>query len=194
MPKLHSPFVREMVEKKYIVTPKIDEDLKWVFEDGDVIATEKLDGTNVSIVIENGKVTRVFNRKNEIQIFGSKQRFIIDGVMNAYDKGYCNFTDGQYFGELVGPKVQKNPLGLKEHLWVPFEKVRNSYVYKSWGKYPKDYKSISDWFKDDLFSLFIIQRTGLKKKPEGVVFYQPSTGKMAKLRVDMFDWFQGRRH
>jgi hypothetical protein len=194
MPKLHSPFVRKMIDKRYVVTPEIDEDFKWVFEDDEVIATEKLDGTNVSIIIENGKVTRVFNRKNEIQIFGSKQRFIIEGVMNAFDRGYCNFTDGQYFGEVIGPKLQKNPLGSKEHLWIPFEKVRKSYSYKSWGKYPKDFDNISTWFKDDLFSLFVRQRSGKVIKPEGIVFYQPSTGKMAKLRVDMFDWFEGKRH
>jgi hypothetical protein len=30
--------------------------------------------------------------------------------------------------------------------------------------------------------------------PEGVVFFQPSTGKMAKLRRDQFSWFKGPRH
>ena len=28
---------------------------------------------------------------------------------------------------------------------------------------------------------------------EGIIFYSPE-GRMAKLRRDMFDWYQGRRH
>ena len=193
-PKLKSPFVRKMIKGKYIVTDEITEGMDWVFNATDVIATEKLDGTNVSIVIEDGKITRIFNRTTEIPFFNKAKKFITEAVLNSFEKGYCNFTDGQYFGECIGPKLQGNPYKLKEHLWIPFSSyAQTKLAYNSWGKYPKDFKTISNWFKDDIFSLFM-RRRGVIMKPEGIVFVQLSTGKMAKLRVDMFDWFKGKAH
>lgn len=195
MPKLKSIFVRKMINNEYVVTSEIDEECRWVFEDDDSIATEKLDGTCVSIIIEKGKITRIFNRTEEIPFFNKGKKHITEGVLNSYGRGYCDFTDGQYFGELIGPKVNGNPYKLKEHLWIPFETYCREYLkYKSWGKYPKTYEAISTWFKDDIFSLFIRRREGNVEPPEGIVFYRPSTGEMAKLRRDMFDWYKGRRH
>ena len=69
MPKLKSIFIRKTINKQYVVTPEIDEDCKWVFENKNVLATEKLDGTCVSIVIEKGKIKRIFNRTEEIPFF-----------------------------------------------------------------------------------------------------------------------------
>ena len=196
-PKLESPFVRDS-ENHYCVTPEIAEGYEWVFEDEDVIPTEKLHGTNVSIVIEDGKITRIFNRNNEVPFFSANvgNRIIIDAVLNAYEKGYCNFTDGQYFGEVIGKKLwgAYSDAMKVDHIWIPFDTYcRKHLAYKSWGKYPKDFDSISKWFKEDIFSLFMKKR-GIDAKPEGIVFVQPSTGKMAKLRLDMFDWFKGERH
>ena len=56
MPKLESPFYREEINGNYVVTPKVNFDYHWVFDEPAVEAVEKLDGTNVSIVIEKGKV------------------------------------------------------------------------------------------------------------------------------------------
>jgi len=191
MPKIESPFIRELDKNNhYIVINKINPGYEWVFDDDTVLATEKLDGTDVSIIIEKGKITRIFNRTAEIPFFNKGKIFIIQAVLNSYERGYCNFTDGQYFGEVIGPKLQGNPYKLKEHLWIPFNSYcRKHLSYTSWGKYPKDYDSIRTWFKDDIFSLFMRRRDGIIQKPEGIVFVQPSTGKMAKLRLDMFDFF-----
>lgn len=194
MPKLHTPFKRKMNENgDYVCYNEIDEDYRWVFEDNSVVAVEKLDGTNVSIIIENGKITRIFNRTGEVPFFGSGKRFIIEAVMNAYDKGYCNFTDGQYFGEVLGPKVQGNPYKLTEPIWIPFSSyAKQKLAYKSWGKYPKDFDTISEWFKE-LMPLFALQRGDKEGFVEGVVFTHKD-GRMAKLRKDCFDWYKGKRH
>ena len=196
MPKLESPFVREGEE--YLVTPQIAKGYEWVFEDESVICTEKLDGTNVSIVIEGGVITSVWNRTERIPFFNKGKSHIIEGVLESYKRGYMDLLpDGQHFGELVGEKVNGNRYELEGHLWIPFETyVRNHLRYKSWGKYPKDFQTISNWLKDDIFSLFTSMKhhEKSKAKPEGIVFVQPSTGKMAKLREDMYDWFKGARH
>lgn len=192
MPKLHSPFVRKNINGNYIVTPEIDPDYRWVFEDESVICQEKLDGTNVSIVIEDGRVTKVFNRTNEMDMLSKNP--VMEAVRNAYEKDYCNFTDGQYFGEAVGDRIQGNPYKLKDAIWLPFNTYFVKHLtYRTWGKYPKTYEVISEWLKDGLFPLFASSKGDKAGFVEGVVFHHPD-GRMAKLRRDMFDWFKGSRH
>lgn len=192
MPKLQSPFIRKEIDGKFIVTPEIDPEYTWVFEDESVTCQEKLDGTNVSIIIEHGKITRVFNRTNEINLWSDSP--VILSVRESYNRGYCNFIDGQFFGEAIGEKIQGNPHKLNGHIWLPYKTYFSKHLtYKSWGKYPKDFETISKWFKEDLFSLYGINKGDKQSFVEGVVFHHPD-GRMAKLRRDMFDWYEGKRH
>ncbi len=192
MPKLHSPFVREKNEKgEYVVTPVIEEGYEWVFEDSEVKAVEKLHGTNVSIYIQDGVIIGIWNRTARIPFFNCGKEYIIDGVREAYKRKYTKLLlDGQHFGECIGPKINGNPYKLDKVLWVPFSRLQTNYSYKSWGKYPKTYEAISGWFKE-LMPLFG-RRYG-SDFVEGVVFTHLD-GRMAKLRIDMYDWFEGRRH
>ena len=109
MPKLLSPFVRKLIGEDYVCTPEIEEGYEWVFEDDTVMAIEKLHGTNVSVIIESGAVTSVWNRTARIPFFNKGKSFIIEGLLESYDKGYLELPDGQWFGELIGPKVNGNP-------------------------------------------------------------------------------------
>jgi len=197
MPKLESPFVRAENDKgEYVVTPQVAEGMDWVFTDDGVLATEKLHGTNVSIVIENGMIASVWNRTERLPFFNKGKQHIIQGVIEAYSRGYCDLPDGQWFGELIGEKVNGNPYGITGHLWLPFDKYCKTHLaYKSWGKYPKDFGAISDWFKG-LQPLYCWKLRGQSEQPqfvEGVVFHHPD-GRMAKLRKDMFSWHDGKRH
>lgn len=192
-PKLESPFVRKTINGFYVVTPEITPGFEWVFEDETVMAIEKLDGTNVSIIIENGEIKQIYNRTQNIPFFCKGKTFISEGLLNSFDKEYCNLSDGQHFGELIGPKVNGNPYKLEEHLWIPFATYAKEHLrYKSWGEHPKDFNTISEWFKKDIFSLYL-RRKGIKEFPEGIVFTHPN-GRMAKLRRDMFEWFEGDSH
>lgn len=199
MPKLESPFVRKMVNNDFIVSDEIAEGYEWVFTDPEVLATEKLDGTSVSIVIENGMITSIWNRSARIPFFCKGKMFIVKALLNSFDRGYCELPDGQHFGEVIGPKLNGNPYNLDEYLWIPFETYcRDKLAYKSFHKYPKTFENISNWFRlpiseGGIFSLFM-KRRGIDQQPEGIVFVQPSTGKMAKLRRDMFEWYAGYRH
>ena len=74
-PKLESPFVREMQKtasgaETYACTSKVNEKLKWVFDEPDVECSEKLDGTNVSIIIEDSAVKQVWNRMERLWDIG----------------------------------------------------------------------------------------------------------------------------
>ena len=188
MPKLESPYVRKEINGKYVCTPKVAEGYEWVFKDETVMAIEKLDGTNVSIVIEDGMIKSIFNRTERIPFFNSGKRHIIEGLLESYERGYCNLTDGQYFGELIGEKVNGNPYKIDGHIWIPFATYSQNHLrYKSWGKYPKDYETIREWFKT-LMPLFTMKRGDKEGFVEGIVFTHPD-GRMAKLRRDMFDWY-----
>jgi len=200
MPKIECPFIRvKFPDGRYLVTPKINPGYEWVFTDDSVMAIEKLHGTNVSILIEHGQITQMWNRTTRLPFFNSGKKFITEGLLNSHERGYMEFLhDGQSFGELLGPKVNGNPYKLKEHIWIPFGTFAVKHLhYKSWGKYPKDYDTLSIWFKEDLIPLYacMVQGSDARKTGfvEGIVFTHPD-GRMAKLRRDMFEWYSGQQH
>lgn len=200
MPKIECCFERRIDKNgNYVVIDKIKEGYEWVFTDDSVMCIEKLDGTNVSIVIQDGVIVAVYNRTERIPFFNRGKAHIIQGLLESYKRGYMkNLLDGQHFGELIGEKVGGNPYKIKGHLWVPFETFAQKHLrYKSWGKYLKDFRTISAWFEQDLIPLYACMVQGEEGRKsgfvEGVVFTHPD-GRMAKLRKDMFLWYQGQRH
>ncbi|MFA5995162.1 MAG: hypothetical protein WCW27_01495 [Patescibacteria group bacterium] len=201
-PKIESPFVRKLVNDHYIVTPEINPEYAWVFQEVGVRAVDKIDGTNVCLRISGGQVTNVFNRQNEKFVFPPAitqtawEGACLEGIARAIQKDWLhNLIDGDYFGELIGELINGNPQQLTGHLWVPFNYLARKCHWRSWIKnqYPKDYESISQWFKD-LPSLFNQTQKLPPVMAEGLVFYHPDGKRLAKLRRDMFDWFEGERH
>ena len=92
MPKLKSPFVREVNSKgEYVVTDKIEEGFDWVFTDDKVMAIEKLYGTNVSILIQDGVIVGVWNRTERVPFFNKGKKYIIQGILNSFERGYMEF-------------------------------------------------------------------------------------------------------
>jgi hypothetical protein len=199
MPKLECPFIRKQINNKYIIINTINPGYEWVFNDPLVMAIEKLHGTNVSILIQDGIIIGIWNRTERIPFFNKQKKFIIEGLLNSYERGYTEFlADGQHFGELIGEKVNGNPYKIKGHLWIPFKTYAKEHLlYKSWGKYPKDFDTISKWFQNDLIPLYscLVNGSDTRKTGfvEGIVFTHPD-GRMAKLRRDMFEWYVGERH
>ena len=194
MPKLESPFVRKKINGKYVVTSEVAEGYEWVFEDESVLAIEKLHGENVSIYINNGQITHIWSRNRRVPFFNVENRNIIEALLNSYIKGYMEFLpDGQHFGEFIGPGSQGNPYKIQKPLWIPFGTYAvKTLKYNSWGKYPKDFETISNWFKE-LLPLYAKNIGSESTFVEGIVFTHPD-GRMAKLRRDMFDWYNGDRH
>jgi len=215
MPKLQSPFIREVVNGVYVCVPKINEQYRWVFTE-EAEATEKLDGTNVSIVVKDGKLIEIYNRTNRIDLWTKGSKKFMDGILEAIDRGIIDIRkmeDGQYFGELIGESINGNPYGIKGHIWLPFDYIRKNLRFKFWDEFVKElegkndeeiYKKVSELF-EGLWSLYK-RKLGFEKTPvnrnvgfegmaaEGIVFYRKGTNEMCKLRRDMFDWFVGKRH
>jgi len=212
-PKLQCPFIRKDFEvneedwkkygrklqlrspKAYLVVNEINPGYEWVFEDKDTIAVEKLDGSNVKLMTEKGRLTALQNRKNIIdplQIIKGKT-FIIEGVFQSIGKGYVN-QDGEQAGELIGPKVQGNPYKLLTHLWYPFSKAIKHLSYRSFHEHDRTFGNWSSWFKDWLPSRFATKRGNKDIMAEGIVLYnlkRKAENKIyrAKLRRDMFEWY-----
>lgn len=199
-PKIECPFKRKMVGERYVITSEIDEDYRWVFEDKEVVATDKIDGTNVCLLIKNGNIAQITNRKNLKNIFTVKNQTkwegtCLEGLAKAIQKGWLNnFEDGYFYGELIGEIINGNPHKLKGHLWVPLNYLRDHCRWHSWeaNKYPKTFEAISDWLKN-IPSLFNQKMKLPEVLGEGIVFYHPD-GRMAKIRRDMFDWHEGVKH
>jgi len=217
-PKIHCPFIRKVypvnkddwgkygkelqlrVPEVYLALNEINPGYEWVFEDKDTIAVEKLDGTNVKVLIEDGRLVSLQNRMNIIdplQIMKGKT-FIIEGIFRAIQKGYLH-ENGEQAGEIIGPSVQGNPYQLDNHLWYPFEKAISDLNYRSFDEHDRTFENWSSWFKDWLVSRFFTKRTAIGKDKEkvmaeGIIFYnlrRKFEGKtyMAKLRRNMFEWY-----
>jgi hypothetical protein len=217
-PKLLCPFIRQTFKvnkehfknlggafelgepEAYLVVNKVNPGYEWVFEDPDTIAVEKLNGTNIKLKTEKGRLVALQNRKNvldPLQIIGGKN-FIIEGIFRSIGKGYVK-ADGEQAGECIGPKLQGNPYKLDFHEWYPFEKAINDLRFKSFHEHDRTFDNWSSWFKDWLHSRYyqkIASKKGLDDKvfAEGVVFYNVKRKEqnqtwMAKLRRNMFDWF-----
>ncbi len=217
-PKIHCPFIRQSFKVDlgdwkargsalnlrepfaYLVVDQINPGFEWVFQDPETIAVEKLDGTNVKIKTEKGRLIAVQNRLNVIdplQVVKGKT-FIIEGIFQAIGKDYVKM-DGEQVGEVIGPKLQSNPYKLDVHLWYPFEKAISDLRYKSFHEHAPTFDNWSAWFKTGLASRFFTKRASKLNlseivMAEGIIFYNLKRrfeGKswMAKLRRDMFDWY-----
>jgi len=213
-PKIHCPFIRKNFEvnkdqwkkygrklqlrepKVYLATDEINPGYDWVFDDPNTFAVEKLDGTNVKLKTENGRLVALQNRMNVIdplQIIKGKT-FILEGIFQSIGKGYVD-KDGEQVGELIGTKLQGNPYKLENtHLWYPFEKSIKHLKYRSFHEHGRNFDNWSSWFKDYLTSLFAMKRGNRGIMAEGVIFYNLKRKfemkiYMAKLRRDMFEWY-----
>ncbi len=217
-PKLYCPFIRQTFKvdrddfhklgrklhlrkpEVYLAVDRVNPGYEWVFDDPETFAVEKLDGTNVKIKTENGRLVAFQNRKNVIdplQIISGKT-FLIEGLFRSIGKGYVK-PDGEQAGELIGPKVNENIYKLDFHEWYPFEKAISDLRYKSFHEHDRSFDNWSSWFKDWLHSRYFTKLaskrgSGEKVFAEGVVFYnlkRKAENKLwrAKLRRDMFPWY-----
>jgi hypothetical protein len=171
----------------------------------------------MSVVMRDGRPAAIFarigpNKVNRIPIFSHNHQHhrIVEGVLNAWHRGWLDdLGDGQHYGELVGPKFgtddngDVNPYDLDEHVFYPFARARDKLAMESYGQYGTEYEDIRAWFMEyGLIPLFASRIHDLSFDEakeqvghvEGVVFYHPETGEMAKLRRDMFPRYEGERH
>lgn len=227
-PKVRAVYERDNNENgRYTVNPVINKGFDWVFDNAEEVeAVEKIHGTNMSVRCKDGEVieiaTRIGDRSmNKVNPYSdTESHYLVRGVQNSIRRGYIDqYEDGWVFGELVGPKVHGNPYDLEEHLFIPFDWLRDKCEYRSYGKYSTEFEDISNWLQNEIFSLFYSRMNGTDLSEasvsngvfvEGIVFVHPNfnqsihpntletkrsdeygsvTRTVGKLRRDMFDWY-----
>lgn len=228
-PKLEAPYERKNRHGEYTVTENVRDKYKWVFEQAqEVDAVEKIDGENIAVYVKDGEIKDVARRNDNrkmsrVEPYKPRNHYIVRGIQNSTSRFSYLEKDlkenGWYFGELVGPDLHGNPYDLSENLFVPFDWLRRKATYKSYGKYSVKPENISEWFENEIFSIFysLMHNVDLKDATvsdgvfvEGIVFLHPNfNGPMkksnirseesekygsvatdfVKLRRDMYDWY-----
>ena len=198
-PKIESPFKRVDIDGKYLCINEINPGYEWVFEDPTVLAVDKLHGTNICCIFEQGILQSVDNRTNRLNAqpcissnWKTETYRAMEGIINCIKRGWIDkFYTGRLYGELVGPTINGNLHQLDAHYFVPFDYLKKSCKWNSWSanKYPKTFEAIKEWLIDipSLFSgrMKPKQSSPYKLPGEGIVFHHPD-GRMAKVRRDMF--------
>ena len=164
--------------KKYGKTPRLEK----LFEN--VIITEKIDGTNASIKIENSEIVYAGSR-NRI-ITPEDDNFGFAKWVEEKRDELVKLGDGVHFGEWFGEGIQKNPLGVEGKRWALFN------VNRWEGNLPNCVETVPVIYTGPYEHeniLFVIGRLRLGSfvdgssetaKPEGLVTYFPEIQQVAK--------------
>lgn len=152
------------------------------------IATEKLDGTNIRVTIRNEVLVRIEKRRNPTKI--QKKRGILDPWYVDVDeyspedkhiteaaREYCyvGVPNGEWSAEALGPKIQGNPLKLKEHLLCIFS-AEQAPIFLN---VPITFEELKEWLPRQK-SIF-----GHDCGIEGIVWHC-TNGKMMKIKTKDF--------
>lgn len=153
-----------------------------------VLATEKIDGTNVRVTVRNHIAVAVQKRRNptkldkqrgiedpwyiDIDAFGPQDKWVVDGVKNT---DFSEIPDGEWSGELVGPNIQGNPLNLETNR-VVFFSLGQCPVFEN---VPTAYAELRLWLSQQK------SRYGKDCGIEGIVWHMPN-GDMFKIKKSDF--------
>ena len=131
MNKINTLFIRN---EEFKVTPEVMPGCEWVLE-GEGVATEKLDGTNVMVVFHQDGSHTIHKRRNpnreekklDIQPINipvdpenKGDKYLIEAVENFIVNVPNHGLYGVKYGEAIGPKINKNRYELEERIWIPF--------------------------------------------------------------------------
>ncbi len=188
MRKIPTLFVRDPKQPRFLLQ-ETHPDCLWVvtlWNSDTMLATEKLDGTNVRLTIRSGSIVRLEKRRNP-----TKRQKASDIVMPWYVDAECgasdkwireaaegtdtsNWPDGEHCCEALGPKIQGDPLGLEQHLCYPFDLKADEIALKRPSAC--DFGTLRKW----IHSLGSVLSPG--HHAEGVVFHVIDGPSRAKLK------------
>ena len=101
--------------------------VEYIIKSGPVTITQKCDGSSITVIINEGIITQVCSRnlskKNmEESVFWKAAKKL---------KQFDGFT-GIIQGELIGPKIQNNPMGIEDYEIVAFQVLKSSGEYMNY--------------------------------------------------------------
>lgn len=138
----------------------------------DIIITEKMDGTNACIIVENSEVVGCQSRKRLLSL--DEDNFGFANWVEKNKEELAKFGDGYHYGEWVGPGIQKNPHNLKEKTFYSFNVFRDDKDSLPCGckTVPILYKGVYDLdiIRDQLYNLKTLSAEQ-GYKAEGIIIY-----------------------
>lgn len=112
----------EIVNVEFKAWPKIKR-LTKVFS---VYVTEKIDGTNACVIVQDGEVVGAQSRNKLITPESDNMGFA--GWVDRNKEELATLGDGYHYGEWAGPGIQSNPHELEKKTFFLF----NHYRWKDW--------------------------------------------------------------
>lgn len=145
-----------------------------------ITISEKMDGTNACVIIDDGKVVGIQSRNRLIQVGDDNMGFA--HYVSQNEEALASLGDGYHYGEWVGPGIQKNPHNLTEKTFFLFNTFRPQETLPAGvevvkvlyqGPYSEDAinKAYSDLWEN---------ATASKYQPEGIIVYSHATRSYVK--------------
>jgi len=95
---------------------------------GDVVVTEKIDGTNACVIVQDGVIVGIQSRKRMLNVGKENDNYgFASYVVQNMDK-FLELGEGKHFGEWAGLGIQKNPHNLDAKYFFLFNTRR-------WGEH-----------------------------------------------------------
>jgi hypothetical protein len=183
MKKIKTIFDRDWNGNKKVIDKLIVD-----FDFSTAVATEKLDGTNVRLTVRNHTLVRLEKRCNPSALQKAKgieepwyidadenapgDKFIWEGARNT---DLSQIPDGEWSGEVLGPKIQGNPLNLEKHVVCLFS-LNQSPVFED---VPITYQELREWLPKQK------SKYGRDCGIEGIVWHGKN-GEMVKIKYKDF--------
>lgn len=163
MKKIPTMFVRDETKPGRPVINQIKPECQWVL-DGEGIATQKMDGTNVKI--QSGVL---YKRQKPKEGEYSEASYVQVEPADPQNKYICEAferlrkkKDAIY--EALGPKIQGNPHGFEGHVLIPVVPIEYPDILE---KAPRTFESLKAYLAEQPY--------------EGIVFHHPD-GRMAQIK------------
>jgi hypothetical protein len=155
-----------------------------------VTITEKIDGTNACIIIEEGEIVGIQSRKRMLvpaALSGEKDtdNFGFAFWVMENEEDLLQLGDGYHYGEWAGPGIQKNPHGLREKMFFLFNTARwnldNPNKPSCCNVVPILYSGeYTDLCIEDAMNLLKGCYVHPDQNPEGIVVYYHKTRRLEK--------------
>jgi len=160
---------------------------------GDVVITEKMDGTNACVIIQNGVIAGVQSRKRMLNVGKDVDNYGFASYVMQNKDIFLELGEGKHYGEWAGLGIQKNPHGLDSKYFYLFNTRR-------WGSHhlpPEGIRVVRVLHHGEYSALTIdevmnnLKDTSVSEgyKAEGIIVYFPKLDAMEK---HTFEYSKGK--
>lgn len=147
-----------------------------------VTITEKIDGTNACVIVDNGQVVGAQSRNRLLTLEADNMGFA--NWVEQNKEPLATLGDGYHYGEWAGPGIQKNPHCLSQKTFFLFDSRMHG-LFENNPEHPaKDVVSVvpilyTGWYSPEIVDdiLWYLEEgdiglgAGKETNPEGIIIY-----------------------